>query len=623
MPDLSNQRRLAASLLKCGENRVFLDPASQEDLADAVTRADIRGDQSRRHPTEGDHRDVPRARSALRGRDREGPSPGTRLPQGDPVLPSAAQDAMDSPDPRAARSPRRAPHREEDPSRGLPRVLPTGEGRHVPQPRPHAPEPEARRTPAGGRMSTGPRFRVHFRRRREGRTDYRARLKLLKSGLPRAVVRLSERRVRVSVVEFDPAGDRVLATADSSELGGIEFPSGSLASTPAAYLTVYLAGLRAKANGRKKWSSTSVSVARPPGAPGRRPEGPARLGPRHPARRGIVPLRRPARGRPPAQEAPPTPRDLPGKAIHYRAAARGVMSGAVSGPPRERGGYGGGGPPAPPPWVPRTELGKRVAADEDQVDERGARAGPSPAGVPDRRQATSRTARRGPGRQYGPADDRLRSPLQVRRHGRRRQRRRVRRTGPSQGTRGRPDDPARHRPGQARDRRDLARMRQLGVWVRSAALAPLPGPGPCGFGGRIVPSRPARRRPRGRGCRETGPPVRGYHGRVGVHRWPHEDDRQLRPGRLRGARRSRPVESAERGRGALEDGSGPHRDLDPAAEGGRSPPDARRPGPRTWPRWSGPGRPRSRTSRPRWASGTGSPARWTRRSRRAAPSGGA
>jgi large subunit ribosomal protein L19e len=43
MPDLSNQRRLAAALLKCGEGRVFLDPASQDDLADAVTRADIRG----------------------------------------------------------------------------------------------------------------------------------------------------------------------------------------------------------------------------------------------------------------------------------------------------------------------------------------------------------------------------------------------------------------------------------------------------------------------------------------------------------------------------------------------------------------------------------------------------
>jgi large subunit ribosomal protein L19e len=42
MPDLSNQRRMAAELLKCGEGRVWMDPASTEELADAVTRADIR-----------------------------------------------------------------------------------------------------------------------------------------------------------------------------------------------------------------------------------------------------------------------------------------------------------------------------------------------------------------------------------------------------------------------------------------------------------------------------------------------------------------------------------------------------------------------------------------------------
>jgi large subunit ribosomal protein L19e len=42
MPDLSNQRRLASLLLECGEGRVWIDPASQEELADAVTRADIR-----------------------------------------------------------------------------------------------------------------------------------------------------------------------------------------------------------------------------------------------------------------------------------------------------------------------------------------------------------------------------------------------------------------------------------------------------------------------------------------------------------------------------------------------------------------------------------------------------
>lgn len=43
MPDLSNQRRMAAQLLKCGEGRVWIDPSRQEDLADAVTRKDIRG----------------------------------------------------------------------------------------------------------------------------------------------------------------------------------------------------------------------------------------------------------------------------------------------------------------------------------------------------------------------------------------------------------------------------------------------------------------------------------------------------------------------------------------------------------------------------------------------------
>jgi large subunit ribosomal protein L18 len=98
-------------------------------------------------------------------------------------------------------------------------------------------------------MSTGPRFRVHFRRRREGKTDYRVRLRLLKSNQPRAVVRFSDHRVRVAIVTFDPVGDRVVAAAESSELRGIAFPASSCASTPAAYLTAYLAGLRAKSSG--------------------------------------------------------------------------------------------------------------------------------------------------------------------------------------------------------------------------------------------------------------------------------------------------------------------------------------------------------------------------------------
>ena len=101
-------------------------------------------------------------------------------------------------------------------------------------------------------MSTGPRYRVHFRRRREGRTDYRVRRRLLASGQSRAVVRCSGRRVRVAVVDFDPRGDRVVASADSAELGRIAFPPSSLASTPAAYLTGLLAGLRAKSRGAEE-----------------------------------------------------------------------------------------------------------------------------------------------------------------------------------------------------------------------------------------------------------------------------------------------------------------------------------------------------------------------------------
>ncbi|MCI4325137.1 MAG: 50S ribosomal protein L18 [Thermoplasmata archaeon] len=98
-------------------------------------------------------------------------------------------------------------------------------------------------------MSQGPRHRVPFRRRRDGLTDYRSRLALLKSGRPRAVVRISRGRIVVALTGYDPVGDRVLAAADSRELGLVGFPSQNVASTPAAYLTGYLAGLRAKAAG--------------------------------------------------------------------------------------------------------------------------------------------------------------------------------------------------------------------------------------------------------------------------------------------------------------------------------------------------------------------------------------
>ena len=42
MMDLSNQRRMAAVILKCGAHRVYMNPNNLEDIAEAVTRNDIK-----------------------------------------------------------------------------------------------------------------------------------------------------------------------------------------------------------------------------------------------------------------------------------------------------------------------------------------------------------------------------------------------------------------------------------------------------------------------------------------------------------------------------------------------------------------------------------------------------
>ena len=91
MPDLANQRRLAAALLKCGEGRVWIDPASQEELEDAVTRGDIRSAIKagviRRLPVQGTSRGRARRHKAELAKGRHaGPgshrgTPSARVPR--------------------------------------------------------------------------------------------------------------------------------------------------------------------------------------------------------------------------------------------------------------------------------------------------------------------------------------------------------------------------------------------------------------------------------------------------------------------------------------------------------------------------------------------------------------
>jgi large subunit ribosomal protein L18 len=93
-------------------------------------------------------------------------------------------------------------------------------------------------------MAHGPRYRVARRRRRQGKTDYRRRINLLKSRQPRVVIRRSLKNLRIQFVEFDPKGDRIIVSAEGFELGKYGW-KGSFSNTPAAYLTGFLAGKRA------------------------------------------------------------------------------------------------------------------------------------------------------------------------------------------------------------------------------------------------------------------------------------------------------------------------------------------------------------------------------------------
>ncbi len=98
-------------------------------------------------------------------------------------------------------------------------------------------------------MANGPRYRVPFRRRREGKTNYHRRLRLIVSGRNRLVIRCSNMHTVVQVIESRIEGDKTLVSSHSTQLTsdfGWQYATGNL---PAAYLVGYLCGLRAKKSG--------------------------------------------------------------------------------------------------------------------------------------------------------------------------------------------------------------------------------------------------------------------------------------------------------------------------------------------------------------------------------------
>ena len=97
-------------------------------------------------------------------------------------------------------------------------------------------------------MATKKPKTVLYRRKREGKTNYAKRLKLLISGKPRLVGRVTNTRVIGQVVEFTGTGDKILAGADSYSLKKLGWKTG-LKNVPASYLTGLLLGKKAVKNG--------------------------------------------------------------------------------------------------------------------------------------------------------------------------------------------------------------------------------------------------------------------------------------------------------------------------------------------------------------------------------------
>ena len=100
-------------------------------------------------------------------------------------------------------------------------------------------------------MAKGPTYNVPYRRRREGKTNYRLRKNLILSRQPRIVARKTNKHVIVQLVNPAVKGDEVVVSVHSSELKKKYGYQGGLNNTPSAYLTGLLCGYKSIAKNVK------------------------------------------------------------------------------------------------------------------------------------------------------------------------------------------------------------------------------------------------------------------------------------------------------------------------------------------------------------------------------------
>mgnify|MGYP001564620017 FL=1 len=99
-------------------------------------------------------------------------------------------------------------------------------------------------------MGKGKIFTVPFRRKRQGRTYYKKRLKILMSNKYRLVVRKSLRNFQASIIEYNPKGDKVVFTINTKSLEKLGW-KGDTGNLPSAYLIGLITGKKAMEKGVK------------------------------------------------------------------------------------------------------------------------------------------------------------------------------------------------------------------------------------------------------------------------------------------------------------------------------------------------------------------------------------
>jgi large subunit ribosomal protein L18 len=86
-------------------------------------------------------------------------------------------------------------------------------------------------------------IKVQFRRRRQNKTDYFARRRLLERNLPRIVARKTSRYIIAQLVESKEAQDFVICSVNSKDLIKYGWPKNySIKNIPASYLAGFLLG---------------------------------------------------------------------------------------------------------------------------------------------------------------------------------------------------------------------------------------------------------------------------------------------------------------------------------------------------------------------------------------------